>query len=457
MNPDDFSQFSRRDFLNSSASGVALAMAGGAVMELTPQALGQAQETPKNDSTPPVNIGVIGCGVWGRELLKTLATIPSAPVVAVSDTYPAYLRRGLRGAPKAKGYRSHTELLADENVQAVVIATPTHQHRECVQAALEAGKHVYCEAPMAHTIDDARAIGNAAETAPKLNFQVGLQTRSDPQRHFLIEFIRTGAMGKNALAKGQWHKKTSWRRVSPNTERQKELNWRLDRERSLGLIGEIGVHQVDALGWFMNERPVAVNGFGSIIQWDDGRNVPDTIQAVFDHPSGARTMYDCTLANSFDGSYDLIYGSYAALMMRGARAWMFKEADSPLLGWEVYAKKNSFFGETGIALVANATKLTNQNEDPHKDPEGTKPSRFHALEAFAKNCHKHQVAVEDFEALFGDDDPGALTGHLAETNKHKLPYATHQDGFESVVIAAKANEAILTGKRIEWSESEYHL
>ena len=65
--------------------------------------------------------------------------------------------------------------------------------------------------------------------------------------------------------------------------------------------------------------------------------------------------------------------------------------------------------------------------------------------------------MEDFEALFGDDNPEGLAEHLAETNKNKLPYATHQDGFESVVIAAKANEAILTGKRIEWSESEYSL
>ena len=74
------------------------------------------------------------------------------------------------------------------------------------------------------------------------------------------------------------------------------------------------MHQVDVLGWFMNERPVSVSGFGSIIQWNDGRNVPDTIQTVFDYPSGARTMYDCTLANSFDASYDMIYGSYALLV-----------------------------------------------------------------------------------------------------------------------------------------------
>ena len=86
MTTDDPSQFNRRDFLNSSASGLAMAMGGGAVLELTPQALGQAEEAPKNDSTPPVNVGVVGCGIWGRKLLKTLATIPNAPVVAVSDT-----------------------------------------------------------------------------------------------------------------------------------------------------------------------------------------------------------------------------------------------------------------------------------------------------------------------------------------------------------------------------------
>jgi hypothetical protein len=67
------------------------------------------------------------------------------------------------------------------------------------------------------------------------------------------------------------------------------------------------------------------------------------------------------------------------------------------------------------------------------------------------------VAVEDFEALFGDDDPGALAEHLAETNKNKLPYATHQDGYESIVIAAKANEAINSGRRVEWNENEYSL
>ncbi|MDB4797210.1 hypothetical protein OAG94_01460, partial [bacterium] len=73
MNKDDSTLFNRRDFLHSSASGLAMAVASGALLELTPQALGQAEDAPKNDNTPPVTVGMIGCGIWGRELLKTLA------------------------------------------------------------------------------------------------------------------------------------------------------------------------------------------------------------------------------------------------------------------------------------------------------------------------------------------------------------------------------------------------
>ena len=71
-------------------------------------------------------------------------------------------------------------------VQGVFVATPTYLHKDIVIAALQAGKHVYCEAPMASTIEDARAIAQAAQAAGRLHFQVGQQLRSDPQRHSLV-------------------------------------------------------------------------------------------------------------------------------------------------------------------------------------------------------------------------------------------------------------------------------
>ena len=127
-------------------------------------------------------------------------------------------------------------------------------------AALKAGKHVYCEAPLANTIEDAREIALAAKAAPQVIFQSGLQLRSEPQRHFLLPFVRSGTLGKPVMARAQWHKKQSWRMAAPTPEREKAMNWRLDKSLSLGLIGEIGCHAIDQAGWFFNARPLAVTG-----------------------------------------------------------------------------------------------------------------------------------------------------------------------------------------------------
>ena len=144
---------------------------------------------------------------------------------------------------------------------------------------MKAGKHVYCEAPLATTLEDAQAIAKAAKAAVKLNFQSGLQMRSDPQRHFLLQFIRSGAMGRTIMARSQWHKKESWRRTSPNPEREKEINWRLRKDESLGLDWGNRHSSMDLINWFINARPKAVAGFGGILNWNDGRDVADTIQS----------------------------------------------------------------------------------------------------------------------------------------------------------------------------------
>ena len=95
------------------------------------------------------------------------------------------------------------------------------------------------------------------------------------------------------------------------------MNWRLNKATSTGLIGELAIHQVDQACWFMNSFPVSVTGFNSMVRWkEDGRDVPNTVQAVFEFPRGARLISDCTIANSFDADYEIYYGSDAAVMMR---------------------------------------------------------------------------------------------------------------------------------------------
>jgi predicted dehydrogenase len=448
------SDFNRRDFLKGGSLATVMTMLGG--IELIAQTTNASAEARPNG--PKVRVAVIGLGTWGRDIVKTLGRAPQAEIVAICDTYAASLRKCAPDAPGAKQASDYKELLADKSVQAVIVATPPHLHREVVIEALKAGKHVYCEAPLANSIEDARAIALAANAAPMQVFQAGLQMRSDPQRHFLLPFVRSGALGTSIMARAQWHKKQSWRSASPNPDREKALNWRLSRETSTGLIGEIGIHQVDQAGWFLKGRPLAVTGFNSLIHWKDGRDVPDTIHAIFEYADGVRLAYDATLANSFDADYEIYYGTYAAVMMRESKAWMFKEVDSPLLGWEVYAKKEQFYNETGIALMAGASKQESFTEKKNAAALLTSTPLYHALGNFLFNVFEQETAIQNFTEAFGADDPAALMEHLkAEVEPKRKPGATALEGFHATVTAIKANEAILNGGRLEFKDEWYQL
>lgn len=450
MNDNVFNgDWTRRDFIKGTSVASLMAMMGA--VRVGAQEAAAAADKPAAFN---VKVGVIGMGARGREILSTLATFKEAEVAAICDKFPAYLRRGSNAAPKAKAYADYKELLADPNVQAVIIATPSHQHKEVTLAALKAGKHVYCEAPLASSIEDARDIAVAAKNAYRQYFQSGLQMRSDPQRQFLLPFIRAGAAGKTLYGRAQWHKKTNWRTASADSDRERELNWRLSNSTSAGLVGEIGIHQIDQASLFMNLTPVAATGFGSILAWRDGREVADTIQAVIEYPGGVNLVYSATLGNSFDADYEMYYGTEAAVMLRENKAWMFKEVDSPLLGWEVYARKDNFYKETGIALVANATKLVAQGDKPVEDAPFTNTPVYYALESFLYNVNETGAAVEDFEATFDKNDKAGLEKHLSTITR--LPAADWKAGYDATVTAIKVNEAIRTGKKVtfqkEWFE-----
>jgi predicted dehydrogenase len=442
--------FNRRDFLRSGSLATLMTMLGG--VELIAQTTNAPAEAAYTGVK--VKVGVVGLGPWGREVLNTLARVPMAEVAAVCDTYPALLRRGATAAPGAKAVDNFQAILDDKAIKCVVICTPTHQHRELVEAALKAGKHVYCEAPIAHTLEDAKAIAKASKAAPHLVFQAGLHMRSDKQRLFMLPFIRSGALGRNVFARAQWHKKQSWRATSPNPEREKAINWRLSQETSLGLVGEIGTHQIDQACWYLNMRPKSVTAFGGTILWQDGRDVPDTVQAIIEFPGNVQMIYDASLANSFDADYEMLFGSDAAVMMRGSKAWMFKEVDSPLLGWEVYAQKETFYKETGIALVAGGSKSVNQVEQQAEVPYTNTPLNY-ALTNFLRNANELGAAAEDFISTFGADDADALKEHLAKVPRQ--PAATLADGFAAAVVAIKTKEALATGQRVEIKPEMYEL
>ena len=414
---------SRRDFLKTAA--------GSLMVVFTQEELAKAAMFQEPiPVSPAVKVGVIGIGQWGKEILSSLSRLPSMQVAAICDSYEPALKKGQEIAPKAALIADYRRLLESPEVEAIVISTPSHRHKEIALACIQAGKHVYCEAPLATSIEEAKATALAAVQAPKVKFQAGLQGRSNPLYNHISKFVKSGALGTPIQVTAQWNKKQSWRRMAPSPERENDLNWRLSSKNSAGMIGETGIHHLDLAIWFLKSVPTAVNGMGAIINWKDGRDVADTVQCVIEFPNNVRMIFSSTLASSFSDSFTLFQGSNSSLMMREKQGWMIKEADSPLLGWEVYARKEQVHNETGIAMVADATKILDAGKEPGK--EG----------ALAPMLDPLTRGLDDFARAIRADSKVAC-GPL--------------EGYQATVAAIKTNEAIVAGSRFVFEKSSFEL
>lgn len=377
----------------------------------------------------PVGVGVVGLGDQGRDLLGALARMPGAEVRALCDSFEGAHKRALELAKGAEPSTDYRKLLSRKDVQAVFVATPSHLHKDIAIAALQAGKHVYCEAPLASSIEDARAIAKAALANPKLVFQPGLQRRANTLDKSVFGFVKAGVLAKLIAAEGRYAVKNSWRRAASTPERERERNWRLDKALSGGLMGEVGIHQLDWMTWFMRALPLSVTGAGAIMAWNDGRELNDTVRCELTYPNGVVYSYRATLGSSIGGASDFVQGHMASVLMRGNRAWMLKEADAPALGWEVYATKEPVGDDSGIALVANATKLLDEGKDPAESKDEYSQGALH-------------YGVETF---------------LEVVRGRETPSFGAQEGFAATVVALTAHEATQTGRRIELKKELFAL
>ena len=377
----------RRRFLQQVAGGAA-------VLALEPEL--RARRLRSRDR---VDVAVVGVGKWGgRPLLTELAKFEQVRVAAVCDRSSGALRKARRRAPDAEGYESLDELLTKHpQVGAVFVATPTPTHKDIVLQLLDAGKHVYVETPLAHSLEDMQAIASAGSRASTV-VHAGHLGRTNPVYDLARSFLVSGAIRDLVYLRAQSHQKHSWR--SPSG--QAEDDWALDPQRSSGLPGELGSHAIDNVLWFTDKVPSRVRGSGAVLVHKDGRSIPDTVECTLTFPGDLRMQYDATLGNSYEGNYQLFGGQMGTIKMADTHGWMFKEADAPQQGWEVYATRESFHNETGIILIADATKLASQG----KLEEGIglpNPPLYYGVEAFLKSVLEQMpIASTVAEALRSD-------------------------------------------------------
>jgi len=362
-----------------------------------------------------VSVGLIGLGRQGRAIMAELQKIEGVTIAAVCDNDERRLELGARRASGAQSFASHTDLLEKmPGVGAIIIATPTHLHTQIAIDAVAAGRHVYCEAPLAHTLDDCRAIVQAARGSDRV-FATGMQGRSNPIYKLARTFVLSGSIRDMVTLRGHWHEKNSWRTPASDPARDLELNWRLDPNVSLGLAGEVGVHQFDVFHWYRRKYPVRVSGHGAVRLHSDGREIPDTVTCSFIFDDDVVLQYDASLANSYEDQHELFFGTMGTVKLTWTHGWLFKEADAPTQGWEVYANRQQFHNEEGITLIADATQLASQGK--LKEGVGLPHTSLH-------------YALADFLRAIDENTP---------------PVCSAEEGLRACVVALAARDAIRDG------------
>jgi predicted dehydrogenase len=316
-------ELNRRNFLKTTALAVGPAVLSGRA------------------ANEKLNIGWIGVGTRGYYGLDWLHT--AAPddvrITAICDTYQGYIARAKDRMQTVWGntptmYVDYRELLADKNVDAVFIMTPEHLHHDMTIAALKAGKHVYIEKPLAHTIEEGFEIVRAAERAGKI-VQVGTQNRSSSLYKRAKELIAQGMIGDVHYARAFWYRNSldndpAWRYVIPpeatpqNTDWSRFLGsapkrpwsperyfqWRLYWDYSGGISTDLLVHQTDVVNYMLDKTvPTTCFASGGIYRWHDDRDVPDTLSAIYEYPDGFHINYSCYFGNDHYGYGEQIFGN----------------------------------------------------------------------------------------------------------------------------------------------------
>jgi predicted dehydrogenase len=318
------SEYNRRDFLKGAGS--ASAALGLATTVVPNRAFGA------NDK---INVGVIGVGGRGTYVGRTFGVVgqeKSAQVVAVCDVYQKRVNmnkdmHATKFNVKVDGYLDYREVIARKDIDAVIVATPDHWHARIAIAAMRAGKDVYCEKPMCHTIEEVRAMIDAVKETKRV-LQVGSQTTSADQWWQAKKLIADGAIGKMLMSQGSYHRNSAdgewnWpidQQAGPDKSGEDYIDWKMwlggtssgpfnaDRffrfrkywDYSGGTATDLFFHVAAPLNicWAQPQYPYKVMSGGGNYVFKDEREVPDTFHLIAEYAREHSVVLTSSMANS---------------------------------------------------------------------------------------------------------------------------------------------------------------
>ncbi len=329
----------RRDFIKKAAIGSMAVVAAPTVLSAKDRSITILKSKSKikfkdnisaNDN---IQIAVIGAGGMGSSDVRTSLKIPGVKLVAACDLYDGRLEAAKEKWGKdiftTKNYK---EILERDDIDAVIIGTPDHWHQKISVDAMNKGKHVYCEKPMVHAIEEGYDVIKA-QKKNKVVFQVGSQGLSSLGNEKAKELLKDGAIGQLNYAEGFWARNSptgAWQYkipedASPSTVDWKRFlkdydyipfdplrffRWRNYLDYGTGMAGDLFVHLFSSLHFITSSfGPQKIAAMGGLRFWKDGREVPDVLLGMFDYPETKQHPgFDLSLRCNFvDGTSGTTY------------------------------------------------------------------------------------------------------------------------------------------------------
>ncbi len=313
----------RREFIAGSTASLAAAS-----FYTSGRALGANRVLGANDR---IRFGLIGCGGRGQEIFKAAIKVPNTEAVAVADVYTRRLEEAKHIAPGVKTYSDFRRLLDDKSIDAVLIATPQHQHALQFVPAIQAGKDVYQEKTMAFNPDHARRMRHAFLGSNRV-VQIGIQSTSSPAMARARELMRTEPMGKISAIHSHMYRNSpwgGWKRQIPDDcnpqhvnweafeseaafhpfDPNRVINWRFYWDYSGGNVFENMVHQVGF--WFKAmdlQIPERVTMSGANY-FSPGMQVPDTMDVSMALPEKILFTWNSGFGSSYYGADEFVLGT----------------------------------------------------------------------------------------------------------------------------------------------------
>jgi predicted dehydrogenase len=371
-----------------------------------------------------IQIGLIGAGGMGFADANTAITTPGVKLIAACDLYDGRLE----AAKKTYGKdifttRDYQEMLQRKDIDAVIVATPDHWHKDISVDTMNSGKAVYCEKPMTHDVLEGNAVIEAQQKN-KVVFQVGSQGLSSLGNEKARELLAAGAIGQLNYAEGFWARNSpegAWQYSIPQDASEKTVDWkrflhqnpdipfdakrffrwRCYKDYGTGVSGDLFVHLFSSLHFITNSKgPQKIMAMGGLRYWKDGREVPDLLMGMFDYAETVEhPAFNLSLRVNFtDGTADSTYlrlvGSEGSMNVEWDKVTLIRNKsyaanDDPLAATKLNMEKKS--GQRKLILPPDTTVF--------KAEEGYKGAHYDHFSNFFTAIRNKSTVVED--AVFG--------------------------------------------------------